>query len=69
MRRLTWIAAVVLLSACASSDHAREAALISDARECEEDADNQLRNAAQVDHAIRLLFFQACMTLRGWPSQ
>jgi len=32
MRRLTWIAAVVLLSACASSDHAREAALISDAR-------------------------------------
>ena len=69
MRRLAWIASIVVLSACATADPARETALLRDARECEEDADNQLRSAGQVDHGLRLLFFKACMTLRGWSSQ
>ena len=38
-------------------------------RECEEDADAQLQNAGQNDPSIRLLFFQACMGLRGWQSE
>ena len=70
MRRLVWMAAAVWLSgACATSDRARDAAFVRDARECEEDADTQLKNAGQSDPSIRLLFFQSCMTLRGWPSQ
>ena len=38
-----WMAAAVWLSgACATSDRARDAAFVRDARECEEDADTQL---------------------------
>ena len=69
MRRLAWIAVLALLTACATAEPDRETALIKDARECEEDADVQLPNAAQSDPGIRLLFFQACMSLRGWRSE
>ena len=69
MRRLAWIAGLALLTACASAQRDRETALLEDARECEADADAQLRNAGQDDPGIRLLFFQACMGLRGWRSE
>jgi hypothetical protein len=78
MRRLAWIAAMVLLAACAATerdratpqrDRDRDTALLRDARECEADADSQLQNAGQGDPGIRLLFFQACMGLRGWQSE
>jgi hypothetical protein len=76
MRRLAWIAAMVLLAACAATERDRataqrdrDTALLRDARECEADADSQLQNAGQGDPGIRLLFFQACMGLRGWQSE
>ncbi|HYS17866.1 MAG TPA: hypothetical protein VET45_13160 [Candidatus Binatia bacterium] len=76
MRRLAWIAAMVLLAACAATERdrataqrERDTALLRDARECEADADSQLQNAGQGDPGIRLLFFQACMGLRGWQSE
>ena len=77
MRRLAWLAVLLVLTACAT-DHAvvdrtrqrdRDTALLKDARECEEDADDQLRNAGQDDPGIRLLYFQACMGLRGWQVE
>ncbi len=68
-RRLTWLALLVLLTACATAERDRETALLKDARECEADADGQLENAAQTDPGLRLLFFQACMSLRGWRSE
>jgi hypothetical protein len=69
MRRLAWIAGLALLTACASTQRDRETALLKDANECEADADAQLQNAGQDDPGIRLLFFQACMGLRGWRSE
>jgi hypothetical protein len=69
MRRLAWIAALTMLVACATTERDRQTALLRDARECEEDADAQLQNAGQNDPGIRLLFFQACMSLRGWQSE
>ncbi len=69
MRRLAWIAGLALLAACASTQRDRETALLKDAKECEADADAQLQNAGQDDPGIRLLFFQACMGLRGWRSE
>jgi hypothetical protein len=69
MRRLAWIALLALLTACASTQRDRETALLKDAEECEADADAQLQNAGQDDPGIRLLFFQACMGLRGWRSE
>jgi hypothetical protein len=73
MRRLACSAILVLLTACATApattERDRETALLRDARECEADADAQLRNAGQDDPGIRLLFFQACMALRGWRSE
>jgi hypothetical protein len=69
MRRLAWIALLALLTACASTQRDRETALLKDAEECEADADAQLQNAGQDDPGIRLLFFQACMGLRGWQSE
>jgi hypothetical protein len=69
MRRLAWIAGLALLTACASTQRDRETALLKDAKECEADADAQLQNAGQDDPGIRLLFFQACMGLRGWRSE
>lgn len=45
MRRLAWIAALIMLAACASTEHDRQTALLRDALECEEDADAQLQNA------------------------
>jgi hypothetical protein len=69
MRRLAWIALLALLAACSSAQRDRETALLKDAKECEADADAQLKNAGQNDPGIRLLFFQACMGLRGWQSE
>jgi len=69
MRRLAWIVLVALVTACASAHRDRETALLRDAKECEADADAQLQNAGQNDPGIRLLFFQACMGLRGWQSE
>jgi len=69
MRPLVWIAGLALLIACASTQRERETALLRDARECEADADVQLHNAGENDPGIRLLYFQACMGLRGWPSE
>ena len=69
MRHLAWIAALTMLAACASTERDRQTALLRDARECEEDADAQLQNAGLGDPGIRLLFFQACMSLRGWQSE
>ena len=69
MRRWAWIIALITLAACASAERERQMALLRDARECEEDADAQLQNAGQGDPGIRLLFFQACMALRGWQSE
>ena len=67
---------MVLLVACAATERdrataqrERDTALLRDARECEADADSQLQNAGQSDPGIRLLFFQACMGLRGWQSE
>jgi hypothetical protein len=69
MRHLAWIALLALLMACSSAQRDRETALLKDAKECEADADAQLQNAGQNDPGIRLLFFQACMGLRGWQSE
>lgn len=69
MRRLAWIVVLAVLTACATAERDRETALLRDARECEADADTQLENAGQGDPGIRLLFFQACMSLRGWRSE
>ncbi|MGH7305285.1 MAG: hypothetical protein ACRELZ_18525 [Candidatus Rokuibacteriota bacterium] len=69
LRRLAWIAALTMLAACASTERDRQTALLRDAWECEEDADAQLQNAGHGDPGIRLLFFQACMSLRGWQSE
>jgi len=76
MRRLAWVAVLLVLTACASDraiveqrQRDRDTALLRDARECEEDADDQLRNAGQDDPGIRLLYFQACMGLRGWQTE
>jgi hypothetical protein len=69
MKRLAWIAGLALLTACASTQRDRDTALLEDAKECEADADAQLQNAGQDDPGVRLLFFQACMGLRGWRSE
>ena len=76
MRRRAWLAVLLLLTACATdratlerNQRDRDTALLKDARECEEDADAQLRAAGQDDPGIRLLYFQACMGLRGWRTE
>ena len=76
MRRLVWIAVLALLAACATTARDRETAqrdrdtaLLRDAGECEAEADAQLGNAGQGDPGIRLLYFQACMGLRGWQTE
>jgi len=73
MGRLAWMAVLAVLTACAArpalTESDRATSLLRDARECEEDADAQLKNAGQNDPGIRLLFFQACMGLRGWRSE
>jgi len=69
MKRLAWIASLALLTACADIQRERETALLRDAKECEADADTQLQNAGQNDPGIRLLYFQACMSLRGWRGE
>jgi hypothetical protein len=77
MRRLAWLAVLLVLTACATDralvertrQRDRDTALLRDARECEEDADDQLRNAGQDDPGIRLLYFRACMGLRGWQVE
>ena len=69
MRHLASIAGLALLTACASAERDRETALLKDAQQCEAEADTQLQNAGPIDPGIRLLFFQACMGLRGWQSE
>jgi uncharacterized lipoprotein YmbA len=68
-RRLAGLVLLASLTACATAEPDRETVLLRDARECEADADSQLQNAGQVDPGIRLLFFQACMSLRGWQGE
>ena len=68
-RRLAGLVFLASLTACATAERDRETVLLRDARECEADADSQLQNAGQVDPGIRLLFFQACMSLRGWQGE
>jgi hypothetical protein len=69
MRRRALVVLLALLTACTNAERDRETALLRDARECESDADLQLGSAGQNDPGIRLLFFQACMSLRGWRSE
>ena len=70
-RRLAGLALLMLVSGCATAptQRDRDTALLRDAQECEADADGQLEQAAQTDPGLRLLFFQACMSLRGWQSE
>ncbi len=68
-RRLAGLVLLASLTACATAERDRETVLLRDARECEADADSQLQNAGQIDPGIRLLFFQACMSLRGWQGE
>ena len=68
-RRLAGLVLLASLTACATAERDRETVLLRDARECEADADAQLQNAGQNDPGIRLLFFQACMSLRGWQGE
>jgi outer membrane biogenesis lipoprotein LolB len=71
MRRLAGVGLVVslLLTACGSTSPTREATLLRDASECEADADRQLQGLDQADNTVRILFFQSCMMLRGWPGR
>jgi uncharacterized lipoprotein YmbA len=62
------VAIALLLGACAMTEDSRSTAFLKDARECEQDADAQLRNMSQADQGIRMLFLQSCMALRGWPQ-
>jgi hypothetical protein len=50
------------------TEDSRTAAFLKDARECELDADAQLRTVSQADQGIRMLLLQSCMALRGWPQ-
>ena len=69
MRRRPWLVAVaVLLGACAMTEDSRSTAFLNDARECEMDADAQLKTVNQTDQGIRMLLLQSCMALRGWPQ-
>ena len=69
MSRRPWLVAVaLLLGACAMSEDSRSTAFLKDARECEMDADAQLKTVTQADPGIRMLLLQSCMALRGWPQ-
>jgi uncharacterized lipoprotein YmbA len=69
MRRRPWLVAVAfLLGACAMTEDSRGTAFLKDARECEMDADAQLKTVSQADQRIRMLLVQSCMALRGWPQ-
>jgi uncharacterized lipoprotein YmbA len=62
------VAVALLLGACAMTEDSRTTAFLRDARECELDADAQLKTASQTDEGIRVLLLQSCMALRGWPQ-
>jgi uncharacterized lipoprotein YmbA len=62
------VAVALLLGACAMTEDSRTTAFLKDARECELDADAQLRTVSQTDEGIRRLLLQSCMALRGWPQ-
>ena len=69
MRRRPWLVAVaLLLGACAMTEDSRSTAFLKDSRECELDADAQLKTVSQADQGIRMLLLQSCMALRGWPQ-
>lgn len=61
------MAVALLLGACAMPEDSRTTAFLKDARECELDADAQLRTVSPADPGIRMLLLQSCMALRGWP--
>jgi len=50
------------------TEDSRSTAFLKDARECEMDADAQLKTESQADQGIRMLLLQSCMALRGWPQ-
>jgi uncharacterized lipoprotein YmbA len=62
------VAVALLLGACAMTEDSRTTAFLKDARECELDADAQLRTVSPADQGIRMLLLQSCMALRGWPQ-
>lgn len=62
------MAVALLLGACAMTEDSRTTAFLKDARECELDADAQLRTVSPADQGIRMLLLQSCMALRGWPQ-
>ena len=62
------MAIALLLGACAMTEDARTTTFFKDARECELDADAQLRTVSQADQGIRMLLLQSCMALRGGPQ-
>jgi uncharacterized lipoprotein YmbA len=62
------VAVALLLGACAITEDSRTTAFLKDARECELDADAQLRTVSPADQGIRMLLLQSCMALRGWPQ-
>ena len=69
MRRRPWLlAAALLLGACAQTEDSQSIAFLKDARECEMDADAQLKTVSEPDRGIRMLLLQSCMALRGWPQ-
>jgi uncharacterized lipoprotein YmbA len=69
MRRRPWLVAVaLLLGACAMTEDSRSTAFLKDARECEMDADAQLKTVSEADQGIRMLLLQSCMALRGSPQ-
>jgi len=69
MRRRPWLVAVaLLLGACAMTEDSRSTAFLKDARECEMDADAQLRTVSEASQGIRMQLLQSCMALRGWPQ-
>ena len=70
MRRLPGLAAAaLLLGACVTAEDAATTAFLKDARECELDADDQLRSMGQTDQGIRVLLLRSCMALRGWTGE
>ncbi len=65
------VAAALLIGGCATPTARadREVALLQDARQCEAEADEQLRSTGQNDSTMRILFFRSCMALRGWQGR
>jgi len=50
------------------TEDSRSTAFLKDARECEMDADAQLKTESEASQGIRMLLPQSRMALRGWPQ-